>query len=101
MSDKKHTAEPWEIGQYDWLIQEAEKDGIDGEVAQVNSHRPEYAENARRIVAAINATKLLPTAGLEANCIERMLIALGTIMIAGDEGSRRLAKEAMQIANGE
>jgi len=47
-----HTPGPWEIGQYPWLIQEFEKDGVEGEVAQVNSHRTEFEANARLIAAA-------------------------------------------------
>jgi len=51
---KAHTRGPWEVGQYEWLIQELVDDTEKGEVARVNVNRPEeeWRANARLVARA-------------------------------------------------
>lgn len=48
MTTENHTAGPWSIGQYDWLVETAD----DIEVAQANASEKNFRANARLIASA-------------------------------------------------
>jgi hypothetical protein len=75
MSEVHHTPEPWKVGDgarplFAWsgqILAEHRLDGTDFILASCNQDYPEEAEaNARRIVAAVNACRGIPTEVLEA-----------------------------------
>lgn len=83
MTDARHTPEPWEIEKGSMIVGNRiaikQPHAFDWVASVQVSNMPNYEENARRIVAAVNACQGLSTEALEDGVVGEMIKALECI----------------------